>query len=60
MDLGLAGKRAMITGAGRGIGRAVAEVLAAEGCDLVLASRGQAALEALGASLRAAHPGRAI
>jgi len=60
VDLGLSGKRALITGASKGIGRAIAEVLAEEGCALVLASRGQAALEDLAASLRAAHQGIAV
>ncbi|MEC9183735.1 MAG: SDR family NAD(P)-dependent oxidoreductase, partial [Pseudomonadota bacterium] len=32
MDLGLSGKRVLITGASKGIGRAIAEVLAEEGC----------------------------
>ncbi len=44
MDLGLAGKRVLITGASRGIGRAVAETLAAEGCSLDLAARSEADL----------------
>ena len=39
MDLNLSGKLALITGGSRGIGRAVGEALAAEGCSLVLVSR---------------------
>jgi NAD(P)-dependent dehydrogenase (short-subunit alcohol dehydrogenase family) len=46
MDLGLRGKKALITGASRGIGRACAEVLASEGCDVVIVSRTQADLDA--------------
>jgi NAD(P)-dependent dehydrogenase (short-subunit alcohol dehydrogenase family) len=45
MDLGLRGKKALITGASKGIGRACAEVLAAEGCDVALVSRTAADLE---------------
>lgn len=44
MELELAGKRVLITGASRGIGRAVAETLAAEGCSLDLAARSEADL----------------
>ncbi|ARQ59661.1 short-chain dehydrogenase protein [Rhizobium sp. Kim5] len=46
MDLGLKGKIAVITGASVGIGLAIAEGLAAEGSNLVLAARGGERLEA--------------
>jgi 3-oxoacyl-[acyl-carrier protein] reductase len=39
MDLGLAGKRAIVTGASRGIGRAIALGLAAEGCAVAIGAR---------------------
>lgn len=55
MDLQLAGKTALVTGASKGIGFAVAETLAAEGCAVVLVSRSQAALEAAAAKIRARH-----
>ena len=45
MDLGLRGKKALISGASKGIGRACAEVLAEEGCDVALVSRTAADLE---------------
>jgi 3-oxoacyl-[acyl-carrier protein] reductase len=45
MDLDLDGKLALITGGSRGIGRAVGEALAAEGCRLVLVSRRAADLD---------------
>jgi 3-oxoacyl-[acyl-carrier protein] reductase len=39
MDMGLKGKKALVAGASKGLGRAVAEGLAAEGCDLTICAR---------------------
>ena len=47
MDLKLTNKTALITGASKGIGLAVVELFAAEGCNLHLAARnGEAMLQA--------------
>jgi 3-oxoacyl-[acyl-carrier protein] reductase len=46
MDLGLKGKVALVAAASRGLGRAVAEELAAEGASLVLCARGAETLNA--------------
>lgn len=55
MDLGLRGKRALVTGASKGIGRACAEALAAEGADVVLVARTEADLDAARAAIAAQH-----
>ena len=51
MDLGLRGKKAIVTGATRGIGLAIANLLAAEGCDVAICARHREAVDATVASL---------
>lgn len=53
MDLQLAGKRVLITGGSKGIGRAIAKLLASEGCDVLLVARDADALEEAAAAVRA-------
>lgn len=59
MDLELKGKRAIVTGASRGIGKAIARQLANEGVDVVITARSQEQLRATAAEL-AAESGRRV
>ena len=51
MDLGLNGKIALVTAASRGLGRAIADALGAEGASLIICARGTDALEEAGAAI---------
>lgn len=57
MDLELAGKRALVSGGSRGIGRSIALALAAEGCRVAVVARGQEGLDAVAPALAAAGGG---
>jgi NAD(P)-dependent dehydrogenase (short-subunit alcohol dehydrogenase family) len=52
MDLGLAGRRAIVTGGSKGLGKAIAAELLAEGAQVAICSRNAAELEATAAELR--------
>jgi 3-oxoacyl-[acyl-carrier protein] reductase len=52
MDLGLTGRRAIVTGGSKGLGKAIAAELLAEGADVAICSRNEAELEETAVELR--------
>jgi NAD(P)-dependent dehydrogenase (short-subunit alcohol dehydrogenase family) len=60
MDLGLEGKRALVTGSTAGIGFAAAEALAREGATVTINGRGEERVRAAVARVRAAVPGARV
>jgi 3-oxoacyl-[acyl-carrier protein] reductase len=56
MDMGIAGRWALVCAASRGLGLGCAQALAAEGVNVVITARGEAALQQAAEGLRAAHP----
>src|SRR4051794_41977167 len=60
MDLGLTNKVAMVGGASKGLGFAVARALAAEGAHVSIASRDEDGIERAAAAINAAGGGRAL
>jgi 3-oxoacyl-[acyl-carrier protein] reductase len=57
VDLGIKGRRALICASSKGLGRACAAALAAEGVHVTLTARGAEALAKTAAELRKAYPG---
>lgn len=57
MDLGIAGRWALVGGASKGLGLGCARALAAEGVNVVMVARGAEALNAAAAALQAECPG---
>jgi 3-oxoacyl-[acyl-carrier protein] reductase len=53
MDMGLSGKRALVTGSSAGLGRAIAEMLAAEGASVIVHGRDETRTPAVAANIRA-------
>ena len=60
MDLGLRGKVALVTAASRGLGRATAEELAAEGASVVMCARGKEELARAAQAIRDATSGEIL
>jgi len=60
MEFGLKGRGALVTGGSQGIGRACAELLAAEGVDVAIAARDEARLRAVAEELSSNSAGRVV
>ena len=56
MDLGIEGKWALVCAASKGLGKGCAQALVGEGVNVVITARGEAALQATAAELRALNP----
>jgi len=57
LDLGISGRRALVCGASSGLGRAIAEALAAEGVNVLMVARGRERLEAVAGAMNEESPG---
>ena len=60
MELGLTGRRAIVTGGSKGLGKAIAAELLAEGAAVAICSRHAGELEEAAAELRTAAPGQQL
>src|SRR4051812_47997323 len=60
MDLGLKGRRALVMGGTKGLGRSIADALAAEGASLVISGRDQGRLNEAAAALKGAGAASAV
>jgi 3-oxoacyl-[acyl-carrier protein] reductase len=60
MDLGIAGRKAIICASSRGLGRACAQALAEAGCDIVINGRDATVLEATAAAIRSSTEAKVV
>jgi 3-oxoacyl-[acyl-carrier protein] reductase len=60
VDLGIKGRRALVCASSKGLGRACAEALAAEGVHVTMTARGGEVLAAAAADIRKAYPGAEV
>src|SRR5882757_6017456 len=60
MDLGLTGRNVLVTGGTKGIGRAIADLFAAEGANVAICARNKADIEATTATLGGKSYGAAV
>ena len=60
MDLGIAGRKALVTGGSLGIGRACADLLVAEGVDVAIAARNEERLGAVASDIASGTNARVI